>query len=107
LVEEPRTMERALVNPFSPEAIEDPQRAHAFLLERGPVFCAPLGAWLVGRYAEVSACLKDARLSSRTEGQGAPQYEGFPADVRAQLSALFQSVGRWMLFLDGAPHARY
>jgi cytochrome P450 len=61
----------------SPDVIADPYPHYRELRERAPASWLPLpgaagGAWFLTRYADVSAVLRDARLSRNLRRTGAP-----------------------------------
>ena len=51
-------------NPFEPGFLEDPYRQYAALRKHEPVHRAPLGGWVLTRYADIWALLRDQRVSS-------------------------------------------
>jgi cytochrome P450 len=56
-------MSDAAYDPFSWEFVADPYPAYAVLRERRPVFFhEPTGQWVITRYADVNALLRDRRL---------------------------------------------
>jgi cytochrome P450 len=92
--------------PSTDELIENPYVAYAQLRDLGPLVWSPLlQSWLLPNYRGVEAALRDRRLVS-----GRPKIESslmlLKEDERRQLEPLCESLGRQMLFNDGADHAR-
>src|SRR4051794_37123675 len=84
-------------------AVADPFPLYAQLRERAPLHRASWGPWIVSRYADVAALLRDPWLSSRlelakTRGSGVPQGE--PEALRARLTR------DWLVFRDPPDHTR-
>jgi pimeloyl-[acyl-carrier protein] synthase len=57
-----------IYNPLDPEVHADPYPHYRMLREEDPVHRSPLGFWVVSRYADVSALLRDPRLGHELEG---------------------------------------
>lgn len=85
----------------SPEFLEDPAPTLAWLRENDPVHRSPYGYWLLTRYDDVAAALRDPRLSSHW----GRKHDGTPAAddpfVRAQ-----QVVFRSFNMQDPPTHTR-
>jgi len=85
-------------NPMAPELITDPYPLYRRLLQEDPVHLSPMGAWVLTRYADVAAVLRDPRF-------GRAGFQDFmlatvgPGPVQAAFS-------KWMLFLDPPDHSR-
>lgn len=80
---------------------DDPHAILRTLRERGPTRDA-LGIWLVGRYADVNAGLRSARLSR--EPWRAPAYRQLRPFIAE--SPMERWVEQWMLFNDPPKHTR-
>jgi len=67
----------AVYNPFSPSVIQDPHPAYGRLQKRDPVHWSPLlRFWVVTRFDDVAALLRDRRFSSQGRARyGAPRAE--------------------------------
>jgi cytochrome P450 len=93
---------RALFDPTHPDHLADPYPGYARLREAAPALWVDnLQAWVLSRYADVSALLRDPRCvpdSQHTHLFG-------PAGPGA-FQTLRRMFERWMLFLDGREHAR-
>ncbi|XXY50926.1 alpha/beta fold hydrolase [Sorangium sp. So ce269] len=55
---------RPLFDPFDPDFLRDPYPAYARLRREAPVHWSSLSMWLVTRFRDVAASLRDPRLSS-------------------------------------------
>jgi cytochrome P450 len=94
---------------FAPSAdavIDDPYPAYVKLREMAPLVWSPLlQSWLLPTYRGVEAALRDRRLVS-----GQPKIEAslmhLKKEERQRLGPLCESLGRQMMFNDGADHAR-
>ena len=95
---------------FGPDMLADPYAAYARLRASDPVhWYAPQEAWLLTRYADVDAALRDARLSN-TFGTAIEQVAGAPG---AQLAPGWQAlrdiltfVSNSLVFSDPPRHTR-
>ena len=87
------------------DAVADPFPYLAVLRERHPVhYSEPLGGWLVTRYEDVQASLRDLRLSSDRIG---PWYHGrLDAERQERLESTYRVLSRWMVFNDPPEHTR-
>ncbi|HYO71699.1 MAG TPA: cytochrome P450 [Archangium sp.] len=96
-----------VADPFGlmhPERRKDPYSGYARMLREAPVhFCEPWGAWLVTRYADVTAGFRDLRLSSARTSQFAT---GMSDEVRKMMEPLARNLASWTLFLDAPSHTR-
>src|SRR5262245_33178597 len=87
-----------------PEFRADPYPLYAALREAAPVHRVErLNMWLVMRYADVNAGLRDPRLSSERRPAGAHLL---PAELQARLVPFYESVQLWALFRDPPYHTR-
>ncbi len=82
----------------SPEVLENPYPAYARLRSAGPLARGGVGQWVVTRHADVSALLKDKRLSHEYP----PEYHEFSTGVGPANSFL----QRIMLDRDPPDHTR-
>jgi cytochrome P450 len=91
---------------LSPEAVADPYPLLDALREADPVHWDPrLGAWLVTRYADVSAALRDERFSSdRIAPYRRARLSGPGADPG--LASAVAVLENWMVFKDPPDHGR-
>ncbi|MFB7056061.1 cytochrome P450 [Streptomyces vinaceus] len=89
---------------LSPEFFHDPYPAYARMREADPVFYyPPMGAWLLSRYEDVDALLRDRRTSAERVGPLLAQVGGEVAEEAAVLARFF---GDWMVFADAPLHTR-
>ena len=82
---------------FADETRDDPFPLFARLREHDPVHQTDFGYWYVSRYADVTALLRDTRLTS---GRGVPDSLGV---TDGPLRSIMDD---WMMALDGPPHRR-
>ena len=89
-------------NPLDPAFIRDPYPTYAMLRERRPIWRSPLGAWVLSRYHDVAAVLKDTNFVH--------DYEGVISDARGRRAILdepvVRSLGHSMLVRDPPDHTR-
>ena len=84
-----------LFNPFLPGFDENPYEHYRMLRDNNPVQEHPMGFWFVSRHADVSALLRDARLSvadrNLAAGPMRDQYEKLIANAPVKLVTLLDS----------------
>jgi pimeloyl-[acyl-carrier protein] synthase len=94
---------------FGPAMVADPYSVYARLRAADPVhWHAPMNAWLLTRYADVAAALRDARLSSSL-GDLLPESARAPgSDARGWkvLQGLLVFVDNSLVFSDPPRHTR-
>jgi cytochrome P450 len=87
--------ELELFNPFKPGFDENPYEHYRTLRDTNPVQEHPMGFWFVSRHADVSALLRDARLSvadsNLAAGPMRDQYEKLIANAPVKLVTLLDS----------------
>ena len=95
---------------FGPAMLADPYAAYARLRAADPVhWYAPMGAWVLTRYADVDAALRDARLSNTfgTALPGAAQAAGGQTAAGWQtLQSIYTFVANSLVFTDPPRHTR-
>jgi cytochrome P450 len=95
-------MDRPLFDPADPGFLADPYPAYRLLREHAPIWRAPTGLWVLSRYADIAAVLKDARFGH--------DFEGKLSDPRGRSELLeepvFQGLGLSMLVRDPPDHTR-
>ncbi len=90
---------------FTPAMLPDPYPTYRHLRETDPVhWHPPLGAWVLTRYDDVDAALRDGRLSS-TLGDVIPTGAGGAGGWEA-LRALYTFVANSLVFSDPPRHTR-
>ncbi|GAB3351014.1 cytochrome P450 [Lysobacter tyrosinilyticus] len=94
-IQETGTTTPELFNPFKPGFDENPYEHYRTLRDTNPVQEHPMGFWFVSRHADVSALLRDARLSvadsNLAAGPMRDQYEKLIANAPVKLVTLLDS----------------
>src|SRR2546426_1579770 len=99
---EPALEEPVFFNPLDPEAHADPYPQHRRLREHAPMLRGPLGYWVLSRYADIAAVLRDPRF-----GVGIDEASLMLAMTRDGPGvATMRELSRWMLFRDPPDHTR-
>lgn len=94
-----------LYNPLRPEFAQNPYPALHRLRAADPVHYSPLlGVWVLTKYADVSAALRDPRLSAAARNWKG--YERFFLRPQLESNPLDEMYKRWMLQLDAPDHTR-
>ncbi|MEM7050097.1 MAG: cytochrome P450 [Acidobacteriota bacterium] len=90
---------------FGDGFLADPYPALAALRQEGPMHRMEMfgGAWTFTRHADISALLRDARLSARRSDALVFQ---FSAEQQAELTDFRRLFSQWMLFFDPPEHTR-
>lgn len=89
---------------FAPDVLTDPYPTYRRMLADEPIhWSAPLGGWVLLRHQDVSAALRDSRLST---ARLSLMFAALPDEQRAQLQPLVRAWDRWLAFMDGADHTR-
>src|SRR5207253_5259633 len=89
-------------NPLDPEAHADPYPQYRRLREHAPMLRGPLGYWVLSRYADIAAVLRDPRFGVGVDEASlmlAMTQDGPGVATMVELS-------RWMLFRDPPDHTR-
>ncbi|MBX5450932.1 cytochrome P450 [Thermogemmatispora sp.] len=87
-----------------PEYLANPYPLYHRLRERDPIYWdEEMNAWVLTRYADVVAVLRDPRFSS---AWGTLETAWMPEELRPQLEPALRAVSRQMLFLDPPDHSR-
>jgi pimeloyl-[acyl-carrier protein] synthase len=89
-------MSTAHFNPMDPEFIADPYPTYHALRAADPVHQSPLGFWVLTRYEDVVATLRDPRLAK----------EAIAAFVAARFGVAIPGMGLSMLDRDPPDHTR-
>ena len=88
-------MPPGMFNPFTPGFDESPYEHYREMRDLLPVQEHPLGVWFVSRYADVSALLRDARLSASEEniapGPMRDQFEQIVVNSPVKLVTMMDS----------------
>jgi cytochrome P450 len=89
---------------FSSDARRDPYPCYRRLRERAPVYWDPtISSFLLTRYDDCAAALRDPRLSAARAATGA---ESLPEPDRTTVLPFARSIRLWMLFRDPPDHTR-
>ncbi len=91
---------------FDSNFIANPYETYRSLRETAPLHWVDnfqRGAWLVPRYADVSAGLTDARLSSRRSQK---LTAALPDEAQGEFDEFNRIFSKWLLFLDAPQHTR-
>jgi cytochrome P450 len=94
--------EPVFFNPLDPEAHADPYPQYRRLREHAPMLRGPLGYWVLSRYADIAAVLRDPRFGVGVDEASlmlAMTQDGPGVATMVELS-------RWMLFRDPPDHTR-
>jgi pimeloyl-[acyl-carrier protein] synthase len=91
-------------NPYIPEVHADPYPLYRRLREEDPVHETFQGVWVLSRYADCQAVLRDGRFSS--DSRNSVLFEAFRQSMELEPSPLEESAMRTMLFLDAPDHTR-
>jgi cytochrome P450 len=92
---------KSLFNPFTREFRENPYKTYAALQQQPPEYC--LGMWVLTRYADVMAVLKDGRFSSALVPQIA---EKRIAEFSVSCPEVSELGRKSIVFTDNPDHAR-
>src|ERR1700736_3612212 len=92
------------LDPRNDEFRSDPFPVFARLRREDPVHWSDIvGGWVLTRYAEVVATLRDPRLSS---DRITPFFDGLVPEQRAEMQHLVTSLRSWAVFSDPPQHTR-
>src|SRR5689334_17471954 len=94
-------MNKGLFNPFTREFRENPYKTYAALQQQPPEYS--LGMWILTRYADVMAVLKDGRFSSALVPQIA---EKRIAEFSVSCPEVSELGRKSIVFTDNPDHAR-
>ncbi len=106
MIAPPPSPRPTVFNPLLPGFREDPYPMFHQLRATDPVhFSPPMGIWLLTRYADVVAALKDERLSASARNW--KNYANFFSRERGGMPSRMAVVfDKWMLQLDPPDHTR-
>lgn len=87
-----------------PQWRADPYPFYAKLRAAGPIHWAErLNAWMLTRYVDVAAALRDPRLSSQRSNT---VFGEVPETLQAEVARFQQSLKKWALFRDPPSHTQ-
>src|SRR5438128_2187389 len=91
-------------DPLDPAFRANPFPAFRRLRLEDPVHrCDELGGWILTRYADVLAALRDPRLSS---DRITPFFDELSQEQREEMKDLRDSLRKWTVFSDPPQHTR-
>jgi cytochrome P450 len=89
---------------FCEERLQDPYPLYHRLRTEDPVhYCEPMNLWLVTRYEDVLAGLRDPRLSSDRTGM---YTQALPEELKVRVQPLLNHVSKWIQLTDEPEHGR-
>lgn len=89
---------------FCEERLAQPYELYRRLREEDPVHWSDrLGLWLVSRYEDVAAAVRDERYSTSRSGM---YRRPLSAEAQGRYEPLLRHLSRWLLLVDGEDHAR-
>jgi pimeloyl-[acyl-carrier protein] synthase len=91
-------------NPFQPEFHQNPYPTYEYLRREDPIHRSFLNAWVITRYADVEAILKDARFQVDDLPQRLIQKSHYLK--QGNLDPLAQTIHKWLFFLEPPDHNR-
>ncbi len=91
-------------NPFQPEFHQNPYPTYDYLRREDPIHRSFLNAWVITRYADVEAILKDARFCVDDLPQRLLQKSHYLK--HGNLDPLAQTIYQWLFFLEPPDHTR-
>lgn len=93
--------EPVFYNPLDPEAHADPYPQYRRLLAYAPIQRGPMGMWVLCRYADIDAVLRDTRFAHLTD-----EAAVMAAGPAAPGMATYTELSRWLLFKNPPDHTR-
>ena len=93
-------------NPFLPEFHADPYPTYHRLRSCEPVHRNFLGSWVVTRYADVKAVLRDPSFRSDNLPQRLKDKNPYLKHQQKDLNALVRVTSKWLLYLEPPDHTR-
>lgn len=89
---------------FCEERLQDPYPFLHRMRQTDPVhWCQPLQMWLVTRYDDVFAMLKDPKMSSSRMGM---YNQALDDDLRVEVKPLLDHISQWIILRDPPDHVR-
>ncbi|MEA5620135.1 cytochrome P450 [Cronbergia sp. UHCC 0137] len=91
-------------NPFQLKFHQNPYPTYEYLRREDPIHYSFLKAWVITRYADVEAILKDARFQVDNLPQRLIQKSHYLK--QGNLDPLAQTIHKWLFFLEPPNHTR-
>lgn len=92
-------------NPRCPEFHRDPYPTYTYLRTVDPVHRNAMGNWILTRYDDITAVLRDSRLGVHSMADNIRSKRRFLAPGQ-RLDRLADAVGQWLMFLNAPEHHR-
>lgn len=93
--------ELVFFNPLDPAVHADPYPQYRLLREHAPLYESPFGFWLLSRYEDIAAALRDPRL-----GHAMDETAVMLKTMVGPGTITIDEFSRWMLFRDPPDHTR-
>ncbi|HIK04817.1 MAG TPA: cytochrome P450 [Trichormus sp. M33_DOE_039] len=97
--------QKPLFNPFLAEFRNNPYQYYERLRSQDPIHFSFMGVWVITRYADAIAILRDPRFSVDMRRWGNYQDIRF-RETQGELGPLGRITSKWMLFMDPPDHTR-
>ncbi|MBD2339097.1 cytochrome P450 [Calothrix sp. FACHB-156] len=97
--------QKSLFNPFLPEFRNNPYPYYERLRSQDPIHFSFMGTWVITRYTDAVAVLRDPRFSVDMRRWGNYQDIRF-RETQGELGPLGRITSKWMLFIDPPDHIR-
>ncbi|MEQ9484270.1 cytochrome P450 [Coleofasciculus sp. F4-SAH-05] len=91
-------------NPFQPEFHQNPYPTYEYLRREDPIHRSFLNAWVITRYEDVEAILKDTRFCVDDLPERLIQKSHYLK--QGNLDPLAQTIHNWLFFLEPPDHTR-
>ena len=89
---------------FTPETLVDPYPLYVTMQEQDPVYYSERAkAWILSRYSDVMAALRDPRLSSK---KGDVVFQRLSLAVQTAVEPLRRIMSEWLILMDPPAHTR-
>ncbi len=93
-------------NPFDAEFKANPYPYYDYLRTHDPVHWGMLGGWVITRYADAKAILKDHRVDEAPMPDSFRKKSQYLAKKERDLDALILASNHWLFFLNPPDHTR-
>lgn len=91
-------------NPFDPEFHSDPYPTYHRLRSFEPIHLSFMGMWVLTRYADVKAVLRDSRFCVETITNNIKQKSHYLE--QGDFNGLLQAFSRWLMFMNPPDHTK-
>ncbi|WP_414582084.1 cytochrome P450 [Scytonema sp. PCC 10023] len=100
------SIEAFTFDPLLPEFIADPYPIYHRLRSNDPVHLNFMGFWVLTRYADIKAVLRDPRFSHTDLPKRIKDKNHYLDRQQGNFDALAQATNKWLFFLDPPDHTR-